>query len=74
MVFDPGPLHYDELELRGTFHHAPAEVDRALAALADGIVPWEMLLGPTISLEELPKALAAGNAGPAVKSVVDPRR
>ncbi len=74
VAFDPGPLHYDELELRGTFHHAPAEVDRALAALADGIVPWEMLLGPTISLEELPKALAAGNAGPAVKSVVDPRR
>jgi L-iditol 2-dehydrogenase len=74
VAFDPGPLHYDELELRGTFHHAPAEVDRALTALAEGIVPWEMLLGPTISLEDLPKALAAGNDGPAVKSVVDPRR
>ena len=74
VAFDPGPLHYDELELRGTFHHAPAEVDRALAALADGVVPWEMLLGPTISLEDLPKALAAGNHGPAVKSVVDPQR
>ena len=74
VAFDPGPLHYDELELRGTFHHAPAEVDRALAALAGGVVPWEMLLGPTISLEDLPKALAAGNHGPAVKSVVDPQR
>jgi L-iditol 2-dehydrogenase len=73
VAFDPGPLHYDELELRGTFHHAPAEVDRALAALAGGVVPWEMLLGPTISLEELPNALATPNRGPAVKWVVDPR-
>ena len=30
------PLHYDELDLRGAFHHAPAEVDRALALLAGG--------------------------------------
>ena len=30
------PLHYDELDLRGAFHHAPEEVDRALALLAEG--------------------------------------
>jgi L-iditol 2-dehydrogenase len=74
VVFDPGPLHYEELELRGSFHHAPAEVDRALAALADGVVPWKMLLGPTISLEELPAALGTPARGPALKWVVDPRR
>jgi L-iditol 2-dehydrogenase len=74
VAFDPGPIHYDELELRGTFHHAPAEVDRALAALAEGVVPWEMLLGPTIALDGLPAALATPNGGPAVKWVVDPRR
>jgi len=73
VAFDPGPLHYDELELRGSFHHARADVDRALAALADGIVPWEMLLGPTIELEALPGALAAPTNGPALKWVVDPR-
>ncbi len=72
--FDPGPLHYEELELRGTFHHDRDDVDRALAALADGTVPWETLLGPTIRLEELPGALAAPNGGPALKWVVDPRR
>jgi L-iditol 2-dehydrogenase len=72
--FDPGPLHYDELELRGTFHHAPSEVDRALAALAEDVVPWELLIGPRISLEELPNALATPNGGRAVKWVVDPRR
>jgi L-iditol 2-dehydrogenase len=74
VAFDPGPLHYDELELRGTFHHAPAEVDRALAVLADGTVPWEMLLGPTIPLDELPAALGTPVRGPAIKWVVDPRR
>ena len=73
ITLDPGSLHYDELELRGAFHHAPAEVDRALAALAGGALPWEMLLGPTISLEELPAALATAGGGPAKKWVVDPR-
>jgi L-iditol 2-dehydrogenase len=74
VTLDPGPLHYEELELRGTFHHDRAEVDRALAALADGTVPWQTLQGPTISLEELSGALAAPNGGPALKWVVDPRR
>jgi L-iditol 2-dehydrogenase len=74
VTFDPGPLHYEELELRGTFHHDRDDMDRALAALAGGTVPWELLLGQTISLEELPGALAARGDGPAVKWVVDPRR
>ena len=67
------PLHYDELDLRGAFHHAPAEVDRALALLADGTVGWRPLAAGPIGLGELPAALAAGNAGPARKWVVEPR-
>jgi L-iditol 2-dehydrogenase len=66
-------LHYDELELRGTFHHSPAEVDAALMALADGTVDWHALAGETISLEQLPSALAAPAGGRARKWVVDPR-
>jgi L-iditol 2-dehydrogenase len=73
VTFDPGPLHYEELELRGTFHHSRADVDRALAALADGAVPWRTLLGATISLEELPVVLASPSRGAARKWVVDPR-
>ena len=68
-----GPLHYEELELRGSFHHSPEEVDEALSALAADETLWRTLRGPTISLEELPDALAAPNAGPAKKTVVDPR-
>jgi L-iditol 2-dehydrogenase len=66
------PLHYDELDLRGAFHHAPAEVDRALALLADGTVDWRALAAGPIGLEGLPEALAAGNEGPARKWVVVP--
>jgi L-iditol 2-dehydrogenase len=73
VTLDPGPVHYEELELRGTFHHARSDVDRALAALADGTVPWQTMRGPTISLEELPAALASPVRGPAIKWVVDPR-
>lgn len=65
-------LHYDELDLRGTFHHAPAEVDEALAALSAGVVDWRALAGETIGLEQLPDALAAP-PGRAVKWIVDPR-
>jgi L-iditol 2-dehydrogenase len=66
------PLHYDELDLRGAFHHSPAEVDRALALLADGTVDWRALAAGPIGLDELPGALAAGNDGPARKWVVEP--
>jgi len=66
------PLHYDELDLRGAFHHSPAEVDRALALLADGTVDWRALAAGPIALEELPAALGAGNDGPARKWVVTP--
>ncbi len=71
--FPSAPLHYEELELRGSFHHGPAEVERALVMLAGGQFPWRLLRGPTIALEELPRALSE-TGGPARKWVVDPRR
>lgn len=71
--FQTGPLHYEELELRGSFHHSAEEVDQALAALAADEALWRTLLGPTISLEQLPAALATPTGGPAKKWVVDPR-
>ena len=74
LIFDDASAEQVELDLRGTFHHDRDDVDRALSALADGTVPWEMLSGETISLEQLPSALAAPNGGPALKWVVDPRR
>ena len=68
-----GPLHYDELDVRGAFHHTPAEVDRALALLASGEVDWRAYAGETIGLGELYDALLRPAAGEARKLVVDPR-
>jgi len=69
-----GPLHYEELELRGSFHHSREDVDAALEGLARDEGLWRTLLGPTIPLEQLPAALATPTGGPAKKWVVDPRR
>jgi L-iditol 2-dehydrogenase len=67
------PIHYDELDLRGSFHHSHEEVERALDVLASGEFCWQRLLGETLSLEQLEAALAAPSRGPARKWVVDPR-
>jgi L-iditol 2-dehydrogenase len=66
------PLHYDELDLRGAFHHSRGEVDAALAALAAGALDWRALAAGPIGLDDLAAALGAGNAGPARKWVVMP--
>jgi L-iditol 2-dehydrogenase len=69
-----GPLHYDELDVRGAFHHSPAEVDRALELLAAGAVDWRALAGETVGLDDLGAALRRPAAGEARKPVVDPSR
>jgi len=71
--FQTGPLHYEELEFRGSFHHSPEEIDEALAVLAADRALWRTLRGPTISLEQLPEALRAPTRGPSRKWVVNPR-
>jgi len=67
------PLHYAELDVRGAFHHQPAEVDRALELLAIGAVDWRALAGDRIGLDELAEALVRPSAGEARKLIVDPR-
>lgn len=67
------PLHYAELDVRGTFHHDRAEVDRALELLASGAIDWRALAGATIGLDALAAALVRPAAGEARKLVVDPR-
>jgi L-iditol 2-dehydrogenase len=67
-------VHYEELDLRGSFHHSRDEVDRALAVLGSGALDWRLLAGETIGLEQLPAALASTAKGRARKWIVDPRR
>ena len=51
-------LHYEELTLRGTFHHAPRHVRAALAFLASGAFPWQRLITHRVRLEDVPALLA----------------
>jgi L-iditol 2-dehydrogenase len=47
-------VHYEELTLRGAFHHTLRTVRAALAFLASGARPWERLVTHRLRLEELP--------------------
>ena len=64
-------LHYDELTVRGSFHHTPATVRAALAFLASGAYPWERLVTHHVLLEELP-ALFADPPDGLLKAAVTP--
>lgn len=69
-----GPLHYEELDIRGAFHHSRAEIDLALDLLAAGAIDWRALAGETIGLDDLAGALRRPATGEARKLVVDPSR
>ncbi|HXS43170.1 MAG TPA: zinc-binding dehydrogenase [Solirubrobacteraceae bacterium] len=71
-VLPAGPLHYDELDVRGAFHHTRADVERALALLGSGAIDASVILGDVIGLDGLAAALLAPAKGPARKPVVDP--
>jgi L-iditol 2-dehydrogenase len=55
---DAHRVHYDELTLRGAFHHSPATVRAALVFLASGAYPWERLVSHEIPLDGLPGLFA----------------
>jgi L-iditol 2-dehydrogenase len=64
-------LHYEELTLRGAFHHSPRHVRVALAFLASGAFPWERLVTHQVGLEGVP-ALFADPPGDYLKAAVIP--
>jgi L-iditol 2-dehydrogenase len=51
-------LHYEELTIRGSFHHTPATVRAALGFLASGAYPWERLVTHRVLLAALPELFA----------------
>jgi L-iditol 2-dehydrogenase len=58
LAVDTFRLHYEELTLRGAFHHAPRHVRAALAFLASGAYPWERLVTHRVGLEQVAGLLA----------------
>jgi L-iditol 2-dehydrogenase len=55
---DAHRLHYEELILRGAFHHTPRTVRAALAFLASGAYPWAQLVTHEVGLEGVAALLA----------------
>jgi L-iditol 2-dehydrogenase len=55
---DATRIHYEELTLRGAFHHTPSTVRAALAFLASGAYPWERLITHRVRLEGVAPLLA----------------
>lgn len=51
VAVDTFRLHYEELTLRGAFHHTPRLVRAALAFLASGAHPWDRLVTHRVGLE-----------------------
>jgi L-iditol 2-dehydrogenase len=51
-------LHYEELTVRGSFHHTPETVRAALGFLASGAYPWERLVTHRVTLDALPELFA----------------
>jgi L-iditol 2-dehydrogenase len=58
VAVDAYRLHYQELTLRGAFHHTPATVRAALGFLASGAYPWERLITHRVGLDGVAALLA----------------
>ena len=58
LAVDTYRLHYEELTLRGAFHHAPRHVRSALAFLASSAYPWERLVTHQVGLDGVARLLA----------------
>ncbi len=55
---DPFRIHYEEVTLRGAFHHTPRHVRAALAFLGSGAYPFERLITHQVGLEGVAALLA----------------
>ena len=70
---DTHRIHYDELTLKGTFHHTPQTIRKALNFIAGGDVPAREFIQRSAPLSDLPSILAslASGVGP-VKTAIIP--
>ncbi|MDP2954725.1 MAG: dehydrogenase, partial [Chloroflexota bacterium] len=65
-------VHYDELTIKGSFHHTPQSVKKALDLLASGVVRAKPLITHQLPLERLEEALLLMKEGRAVKVAILP--
>lgn len=59
IALDTHRLHYDELTLKGTFHHTPQTIRAALKLIADGDLPARAFIQQHAPLADLPRVFAS---------------
>jgi len=74
VTLDASRLHYDEITVKGTFHHTPRTVQTAFRMITSGKVQTEPLVTHVKPLEDLEEALNLVAAGKAVKVAITPGR
>jgi L-iditol 2-dehydrogenase len=66
------PIHYDEINLRGVYHHRPATFRRALSVLTSGSLPVDSLISDRLPLGQLEEALDSMMHRRALKVLLQP--
>lgn len=73
ITLDTTRMHYDQITLKSSFHHRPASIRAALAAIAERVVSPGQFITDEKPLEELPSLLAAMvGSKKAVKTCIRP--
>jgi L-iditol 2-dehydrogenase len=70
VTLDSNRIHYGEIEVCGSFSYHPTVHERALNLIHRKIIPADLLVTHTFSLDEVGKAFEAAAAGEALKVVV----
>ncbi|MDB9346024.1 alcohol dehydrogenase catalytic domain-containing protein [Nodularia spumigena CS-588/06] len=65
-------LHYSELTLKGVFHNTPEYVRAALALIASGKIPFELLISEVRSLQDLEQVFCDMKARKVIKVAMIP--
>ncbi|HYW17788.1 MAG TPA: alcohol dehydrogenase catalytic domain-containing protein [Nodularia sp. (in: cyanobacteria)] len=65
-------LHYSELTLKGVFHNTPEYVRAALALIASGKIPFELLISEARSLQDLEQVFSDMKARKVIKVAMIP--
>lgn len=69
---DAARLHYDELTIKGVFHHTPRTVKKALSLLSSGAIKVKPLISARLPLEKLEEGLQMMMEGQAIKVAILP--
>ncbi len=69
---DTGRVHYDELTIKGAFHHSPRTVEKALELLGRRVIRAGSLISGRLPLKDVQKGLEMVMRGEAIKMAIIP--